>query len=67
MAGSKQGGEGGESRARVFCAFIEAQRRPLTATATEGAPRAHRTYREAQQNQRVYAMRARCGLPVYER
>jgi hypothetical protein len=59
--------EVGGSRPRVLCAFIAAQRRPLTATATEGTPRAHRAYREAQQNQRVYAMRARCGLPVYER
>src|SRR5260370_35343046 len=36
---------GWPSRTRVFCAFIGAQRRPLTATATEGAPRAHRAYR----------------------
>jgi len=30
MAEQHRGGEGGESRARVFCALIEAQRRPLT-------------------------------------
>jgi hypothetical protein len=39
----------------------------LTATAAEGTPRVHGTYREAQQNQRVYAMAVYGGFSVSER